>query len=183
MTKKQRQLYTYIVLGWCAILFFIPIRNDIITENFFDKDGHPAHEKVHEVLTSNIVTFNGHPAGRIALGLFALIPFLFMLETDSFKRPLHIWSHVFIRLQGVILILAGPYVYYVLTYEDMDYEVMQHYSTPAWGGYILMAQCLGMGILMLWLIATPNGKLTTFLLPVRVDMPKKNTGPQKREGW
>lgn len=164
MSLKSRRLLLLFCFLWAVGCLFFPVRHDNVTGRYTG-DTPDTHQFIpaSETVTSSLaIGFNGHPAGIAGLFFFLLMPFFIVWESFSFKRPFSYGANAFMRLQALLLILGAPYCYYMATFEFGNFSNTEHTTTMAWGGWILFAQNLLLGILLFIVLASPKSRLASF---------------------
>lgn len=145
-------------------MLFVPIRQEIIT-GIYTGDT-PETQKfipASYVETCSIaIGFKGHPGGIVGLFFFLLMPFFIVWESFSFKRPFSYGAMTFMRLQALLLFLGAPYCFYIATYDEGYFIDRRHETTLAWGGWLLFALNILLGIFLFTALVAPNSRLARF---------------------
>jgi hypothetical protein len=158
MSLKTRRLLLLFCFLWAIAFLFVPVRKDIITGHF---NGNP--ETVvpfnQTVISSLAIGFNGYPAGIAGAVFFLLMPFFLVWQSFSIKRPFSYAANAFLKLQSLMLILGAPYCHYMITSDYGTFSNTQHTATLAWGGWILFAQNILLGVWVFAALFSPGSRL------------------------
>lgn len=161
MSKNKKRLLLAALFLFGVALLFLPIRLDHVSGIIEGND--PSHLKItdrnEDHYCSVLMGFNGHPVGIAGIIFFALMPFFVAWQSFSIRRPFGLAATAFLKLEATLMFIGAPYVWYMITYQQGYFENTMHETSPAFGGWILIAYEIISGILLYTILADPKGKL------------------------
>ncbi|HTF02424.1 MAG TPA: hypothetical protein VK826_00300, partial [Bacteroidia bacterium] len=84
-----------------------------------------------------------------------------VLQSFSMRRPFGLATTAFLKLQATLMFIGGPYVWYIITYQQGYFANTVHETSPGWGGWLLIAYVIGSGMTLYWMLTVPKGKLAS----------------------
>jgi len=160
MSRNKRRVLLWALFLFGIALLFLPVRVDHVSQVITGgPDALTYTDANHDYYCSVFIGFNGHPVGIALIMLFALSPFFVVAQSFTIKRPFSFTAITLLRLQALLMFIGGPYLWYMITYQQGYFSNTVHETTPAWGGWILISYVILSGILLYYVLVVPKSKI------------------------
>ena len=160
MSKNKKRILLWALFLFGIALLFLPVRVDHVSQMVSGSPDSLVYTDVNEdYYCSVFIGFNGHPVGVALIMLFALTPFFVVAQSFKVTRPFSFAAITLLRLQALLMFVGGPYLWYMITYQQGYFSNTIHETDPAWGGWLMIGYIILSGMLLYYILVAPKSKI------------------------